>query len=105
MPFKIMKLLNSYEDRDEAEAAERLISGQKRLASERDGTETVYNLFGTPSWTNFYNLNMFNLVKLKDILGKRKIGEEYDETMYREIKVTLNYVSKTFELKIPEHWF
>jgi hypothetical protein len=41
-----MKLLNTYDDRDEAEKAESLITGEKRLASERDGTEVIYNLFG-----------------------------------------------------------
>ncbi|MCI2282366.1 hypothetical protein L3081_01845 [Colwellia sp. MSW7] len=44
-----MVLLNTYEDRDEAEKAEILISGDKRLASERDGTELIYNLFGQAS--------------------------------------------------------
>ena len=54
-----MKLLNAYEDRDEAENAEKLITGEKRLASERDGTEVIYNLFGQPSWNNFFKLGMF----------------------------------------------
>jgi hypothetical protein len=44
-----MVLLNTYEDRDEAEEAENLISGDKRLTSERDGTELIFNLFGQPS--------------------------------------------------------
>jgi hypothetical protein len=43
-----MKILNTYEDREEAEQAEISISGEKRLSSERDGTETNYNLFGVP---------------------------------------------------------
>ena len=47
-----MKLLNTYEDREEAEAAERKITGEKRLASERDSTEVIYNLFGEPTWGN-----------------------------------------------------
>lgn len=33
-----MKLLNTYEDREEAEAAALKITGEKRLASERDST-------------------------------------------------------------------
>jgi len=63
-----MKLLNTYEDRDEAEKAEMLVIGEKRLASERDGTEVIYNLFGQPSWKIFHNLKMFNLPLLKVIL-------------------------------------
>ena len=51
-----MKLLNTYEDKDEAEEALTKISGEKRLASERDSTVVIYNLFGTPSWGNFYKL-------------------------------------------------
>ena len=47
-----MKLLNTYEDKDEAEEALTKISGEKRLASERDSTVVIYNLFGTPSWGN-----------------------------------------------------
>lgn len=45
-----MKLLNTYDDRDEAEAAAEKLSGEKRLASERDATVVIYNLFGIPSW-------------------------------------------------------
>ena len=40
-----MKLLNTYDDRDEAEAAAERITGEKRLASERDSTVVIYNLF------------------------------------------------------------
>ena len=63
-----MVLLNTYEDRDEAEEAENLISGDKRLTSERDGTELIFNLFGQPSWNNFYKLKMFNLPLLKKLI-------------------------------------
>lgn len=45
----LMKLLNTYDDRDEAEAAAERLSGDKRLASERDATVVIYNLFGIPS--------------------------------------------------------
>lgn len=41
-----MKQLNTYENRDEAEKAISLITDEKRLASERDGTEVIYNLLG-----------------------------------------------------------
>lgn len=53
-----MKLLNTYDDRDEAEAAAEKLSGEKRLASERDATVVIYNLFGIPSWGNFHRLGM-----------------------------------------------
>ena len=69
-----MKLFNTYENRDEAEAAAQKIVGEKRLASERDATETIYNLFGQPTWGNFYKLGMFNLPLLKEIVEKRKSG-------------------------------
>lgn len=39
-----MKLLNTYENRDEAEEAAEKLAGEKRLASERDATVTIYNL-------------------------------------------------------------
>lgn len=44
-----MKLLNTYEDRDEAEEAAAKLTGDKRLASERDATVVIYNLFGIPA--------------------------------------------------------
>lgn len=73
-----MKLLNTYEDKDEAEEALTKISGEKRLASERDSTVVIYNLFGTPSWGNFYKLGMFNLPELQKILELRRTGQSID---------------------------
>tara|TARA_R110001583_G_scaffold173897_2_gene328031 strand:- start:33083 stop:33385 length:303 start_codon:yes stop_codon:yes gene_type:complete len=99
-----MKLLNSYEDRDEAEKAETLITGEKRLASERDGTEVIYNLFGLPSWNNFYKLGMFNLPLLQTIIEQRKNNQPYDENKHTEILSMLKYAANSFELVIPEHW-
>ncbi len=99
-----MKLLNTYEDRDQSEEAERIISGKKRLASERDGTETIYNLFGQPSWGNFYKLGMFDLPQLKEIVAKKLANKPYDQKKHQEIIGRLKYTAKSFELEIPGHW-
>ncbi|WP_370239002.1 hypothetical protein [Neptunomonas phycophila] len=99
-----MKLLNTYEDKEEAEAAEKLITGKKRLASERDSTQVVYNLFGQASWGTFYKLGMFNLALLEQILKERKAGNGYDKQKHRETISILQYAAKQFELEIPEHW-
>ncbi|EDW2793155.1 hypothetical protein GSO30_002213 [Salmonella enterica] len=99
-----MKLLNTYEDREQAEAALQKITGEKRLASERDSTTTVYNLFGIPTWTNFYKLDMFNLPELKIILDERKEGNSIDFVRYKEIMNMLRYVASSFDIKIPDHW-
>lgn len=99
-----MKLLNTYEDKDEAEEALSRISGEKRLASERDGTVTIYNLFGLATWGNFYKLDLFNLTELQEILELRKSGQSFDKKRYEAIIVTLRYVSRSFDLSIPEHW-
>ncbi|WP_286741671.1 hypothetical protein [Pseudoalteromonas sp. UBA2102] len=99
-----MVLLNTYEDRDEAENAESLISGEKRLASERDGTELIFNLFGQPSWNNFYKLKMFNLPLLKELIELRKANKDYDIDKHKEIIAMLKYAANTFELDIPKHW-
>jgi hypothetical protein len=99
-----MKLLNTYDDRDEAEKAESSISGEKRLASERDGTEVIYNLFGRPSWNNFNKLKMFNLPLLQQILELRKTNQTYDQVKYQKIISMLEYAAKSFELEIPKHW-
>ena len=99
-----MKLLNTYEDRETAESAALKISGEKRLASERDATETIYNLFGQPTWANFYKLDMFNLSQLKGIVDQRQAGLPYDQTKHQEILSMLKYAAMQFELEIPEHW-
>lgn len=99
-----MKLLNIYEDKDEAEVALSKISGEKRLVSERDGTVTIYNLFGQPTWGNFYKLDLFNLSELQGILQLRKEGKSIDQKRYEEIIDILRYVSRSFDLSIPEHW-
>ena len=67
----MMKLLNTYDDRDEAEEAAEKLTGDKRLASERDATVVIYNLFGIPSWGNFHRLGMYNLSALKNLLDCR----------------------------------
>ena len=96
-----MKLLNTYDDRDEAEL---LITGEKRLASERDGTDVIYNLFGEPNWNNFYKLKMFNLPLLQQILELRRTNQTYDQAKHQKIISMLEYVAKSFDLAIPEHW-
>ena len=102
--YSVIKLINTYDSRDEAENAEKLIVGEKRLASERDGTETVYNLFGIASWNNLYKLNMFNLVELQKIVSRKNSNEEYDRAKHSEIIRMLKYAAKQFELEIPNHW-
>ncbi|MFM5078199.1 hypothetical protein [Aeromonas caviae] len=62
-----MKLLNTYDDKDEAEIALTKITGEKRLASERDSTVVIYNLFGQPTWGNFHRLGMFDLPELQSM--------------------------------------
>tara|TARA_R110001583_G_scaffold151136_2_gene303078 strand:+ start:2511 stop:2813 length:303 start_codon:yes stop_codon:yes gene_type:complete len=99
-----MKLLNTYEDREEAEAAVLKILEPKRLASERDSTQVIYNLFGEATWGNFYKLDMFHLPQLKEIVGKKQAGEPYDQKRHQEILAMLQYAAKSFELVIPEHW-
>lgn len=51
-----MKLLNTYENKDEAEEALTKISGEKRLASERDSTVVIYNLLDNRHGVTFINL-------------------------------------------------
>lgn len=59
--FFTMQLLKTYEDQQEAEAAEKHLAGTKRLASDRDDNEIIYRLFGEPTWSNFYKLNMYRM--------------------------------------------
>lgn len=99
-----MPLLNTYEDRDEAEKAETLITGEKRLASERDGTEVIYNLFGVASWGNLYKLNMFNLPELQKLVELKNKNQPYDQSRHKEILSMLKYAASSFDLVIPSHW-
>lgn len=100
----LMKLLNTYDDRDEAEAAADNLSGEKRLASERDATVVIYNLFGIPSWGNFHRLGMYNLGELKSLLDTRSFWEPKDQARHAEILATLKTVAKNYSIEIPPHW-
>ncbi len=99
-----MKLLNTYDDKEEAEAALTKILGEKRLASERDSTVVIYNLFGQPTWGNFHRLGMFSLPELQDMLERRKTGQLIDSARHKEILAMLHYAARSFELVLPEHW-
>ncbi|MDH5918903.1 hypothetical protein [Vibrio splendidus] len=99
--YKTKEQLNTYDTKEESEAALAKIDEPKRLASERDSTETIYNLFGTPSWGNFYKLRMFNLVELKTIVQQKQSGQPYDDKKHREIITMVEYAAKSFELEIP----
>lgn len=99
-----MKLLNTYEDHDDAKHAEGLLRGQKRLASERDDTSTIYNLFGIPSWKNFHALKMYNLEELQNLLQERSTWGEPQQRKHKEIIEALSIISKNYELAIPPHW-
>lgn len=100
-----MKLLNTYDDRDEAEAAADKLTGEKRLASERDSTIVIYNLFGMPSWGNLHRLGMYNLVELKNLLDRRATWQPVDQSRHTEILATIRIVAKNFQIEIPSHWF
>lgn len=99
-----MHLLNTYEDQQDAEAAEKLITGSKRLASDRDDNEVIYRLFGEPTWSNFFNLNMYDLQELKKLLEAKKASEPYDAERHQSILNGLSFPTSTYKLSIPEHW-
>ncbi|MEH6559773.1 MAG: hypothetical protein V7708_18415 [Oceanicoccus sp.] len=99
-----MKLINIYEDRDEAEDAEKKIDGEKRLVSDREDNQVIYKLFGQASWTNFYKLGMFNLAELQQLLDRRKNGQNYDLNRHIEIINMLKYSANSFDIEVPSHW-
>lgn len=99
-----MKLLNTYDDQDEAETAAKKLTGEKRLASERDSTIVIYNLFGMPNWGNFHRLGMYNLDELKTLLARRTAWQESDQFRHTEILATLRIAAKSFQIEIPPHW-
>ncbi|MGX0889386.1 hypothetical protein AB7M22_001394 [Pseudomonas sp. ADAK2 TE3594] len=82
---------------------EKLI-GDKRLASERDATVVIYNLFGDPQLGHFHRLGMYNLGELKTLLDRRASWHTADQTRYAEIIGTLQTVVKNYGIEIPRHW-
>ncbi len=99
-----MKLLNTYDDHDDAkEAAENLV-GEKRLASERDGTVVIYNLFGIPSRGNFHRLDMYNLKELKLLLDRRPMWQSADRARHGAAINTLITIEKNYNIVLPHHW-
>lgn len=99
-----MKLLNTYDDRDDAEEAAEKLSGDKRLASERDATVVIYNLFGVPSWGNFHRLGMYDLDELRALLVRRATWQAVDQARHTAIITMLKTVAKNYEIEIPTHW-
>lgn len=99
-----MKLLFTYDNREDGEAALAILAGPKRLASERDGANTVYNLFGQPTWVNFYKLGLYDLQELRDIVEARRKGLVTDASRHSSILETVKYVAKQNALEIPDHW-
>ncbi len=99
-----MELLAVYEDKDDAEAAKSKVTGALRLASDRDDNQVVYRLFATPTWANFYALEMYELPKLKHLVDQRKSGGTYDAAEHERLITGLGIVVNTYDLKIPDHW-
>lgn len=99
-----MHLLNTYDTKDEADDAAALLKGPLRVASERDDTSTIYNLFGEATWANLYSLKMYDLVKLKNLLAGRSHWTDSEHAQHSQILQGLERVSKKYLLTIPAHW-
>lgn len=99
-----MKLLNTYDNRDDAYEASRKIIGERRVASERDSTVTIYNLFGVPSWGNFFRLDMYHLAELNSLLVSRSCWRMEERVRHEQVLAVLQVVSKNYDLQIPAHW-
>ncbi|KPX00542.1 hypothetical protein ALP58_02543 [Pseudomonas savastanoi] len=99
-----MHLLNTYDTKDDADDAAVTLKGSLRVASERDDTTTIYNLFGEATWANLYSLKMYNLVKLKDLLGRRSQWTDSELEEHGHILRGLETVAKKYQLTIPSHW-
>ena len=99
-----MQHLHTFETGEEAEEALLKLSGPRRLASDRDGTEVIYKLFGELTWKNLYVLGLYNLPELKSIQSQRDSGGTYDTNRHREIIAALENISRVLGLTIPAHW-
>ncbi|WP_259674536.1 hypothetical protein [Pseudomonas fluorescens] len=99
-----MHLLNTYCSQDEAEEAVALLKGPTRVASERDDTDTIYNLFAEATWANLHSLEMYDLPELKALLMDRASWGQIQIQRHQEILRGLERVSKKYDLKLPAHW-
>jgi hypothetical protein len=99
-----MKILNIYDEKDDAEEALLKITGDKKVVSDREDNKVIYKLFGQATWSNFYQMDMFNLKELKKIVEAKKNDKDYDVNRHNEILQMLKYSSRSFDLDIPEHW-
>lgn len=99
-----MHLLNIYDTRDDADDAAAVLKGPLRVASERDDTTTIYNLFGEATWANLYSLKMYDLVTLKSLLGRRSQWTESEQAQHGQILQGLERASKKYQLTISPHW-
>ena len=73
-----MKILNIYDEKDDAEEALLKITGDKKVVSDREDNKVIYKLFGQATWSNFYQMDMFNLKELKKIVEAKKNDKDYD---------------------------
>ena len=99
-----MKILNIYDEKDDAEEALFKITGDKKVVSDREDNKVIYKLFGDATWSNFYQLDMFNLIELKKLLDLRKTNKNYDQDRHQEIIIMLKYSANSFDIEIPSHW-
>jgi hypothetical protein len=99
-----MKILNIYDEKDDAEEALLKITGDKKVVSDREDNKVIYKLFGQATWSNFYQMDMFNLKELKAIVEAKTDNRAYDEPRHKEILQILEYSAKSFDLDIPGHW-
>ena len=99
-----MKILTTFDDRYDAEEALQKINGDKKIVSDREDNKVIYKLFGIATWSNFYQLGMFNLQSLQAIIEAKKNNQAYDHEKHSEILQMLKYSAQSFDLEIPEHW-
>jgi len=66
-----MKILNIYDDKDDAAEALNKISGEKKVVSDREDNQIIYKLFGSATWSNFHQIDMFNLKELKTVVYQK----------------------------------
>ncbi|ROJ30776.1 hypothetical protein [Morganella morganii] len=99
-----MELIMTFHCKEEAEIAYSALSGEKRLASERDDGVTIYNLFGNINWRNLYTLNMYNLKELEILVKQKGKDKKYHQGRHLEIIQSLQKAADINNLIIPSHW-
>jgi hypothetical protein len=98
------KLVASFNEIDDAQAALRAISGEGHIITEIIEGQPVYALMAVPSWSRLTLLGLYDLPELRSLLALKMLGREYDHARLEEVIQNARVIGETFGLDVPGEW-